>query len=226
MTVTGTGFRTPTPLSLSQIDRRLSHRVTTGVWWPAETDFEIAVGAVLTQNTAWTNVEHALDNLRREGLLSAPAITAADTAQLAELIRPAGYYNAKTRYLRQLAAWMSANHDRAHNLPTGRLRRALLSVTGIGPETADDIVLYVYNRPVFIFDLYARRMLTAAGYTVPAGYEAARRELSETLGVGSRDAQWHQRFHGLVVDAGKTARTRGWDSLLAPVAGETTGHTR
>ena len=203
-------------LPLEEIRRRLSARVTPGVWWPAESDFEIMAGAVLTQNTNWTNVERALDNLRDADVLSAESVVGTPTGDLAGLIRPAGYYNIKAVYLKELSSWVVDHGEPAARLDTADLRRELLTVKGVGPETADDILLYVYNRPVFIFDLYARRMLTAAGYRVPGGYESARRALAPVLGVDALPAHEHKHLHGLIVDAGKIARSCGWAQLLAP----------
>ena len=152
----------------------LDEAVDPGTWWPADTDFEVGVGAILTQNTAWVNVEQALDALRSNRLLTPLGIASVATEGLKELIRPAGFMNAKATYLKNYTTWYLANYTSAAELPTDRLRDNLMAVRGIGPETADVLLLYVYDRPVFIWDSYARRLLAAAGYIVPQGYEPAR----------------------------------------------------
>lgn len=141
-------------------------------WWPAETPFEVMVGAVLTQNTSWKNVEQAIANLRRAGLLALETIHGLDRAALAELIRPSGYYNVKAGRLQNLCAWVLAEggFGELDKRDTFTLRSGLLAVNGIGPETADDILLYAFDRPVFVIDAYTRRLLTRLG--LAAGNEA------------------------------------------------------
>ncbi|OKL47896.1 hypothetical protein BSR29_05255 [Boudabousia liubingyangii] len=206
----------PMPLPFREIFTRLEARVPMEVWWPGESDFEIMVGAILTQNTAWTNVEYALANLKSENLMDPQALLDCSTEQLVELIRPAGYFNAKAKYLKNLCTWVLANPNAA-DLPTPELRKSLLSVAGVGPETADDLLLYVYQRPVFIFDTYARRMLEAAGYDVPKSYEGARQALQHHADLAGFDTAQQAKLHGLIVDGGKRARTEGWQDLLAPL---------
>lgn len=184
-----------------------------GVWWPAETDFEIGVGAILTQNTSWTNVEYAIAALRQHKALTPDGLLALEDAHLTRLIRPAGFMNAKTTYLRHYTVWYQRHYDSAAQLPTDQLRDHLLTVRGIGPETADVLALYVYQRPVFIWDTYARRLLATAGYVTPPGYEAARRALTDTMLEAGFTAVEQQRFHGLIVEAGKAATAAGgWDT--------------
>jgi endonuclease-3 related protein len=117
-------------------------------WWPARTRFEVIVGAYLTQNTAWTNVERALANLRREHALSLAGIRRLPVAELQRLIRPSGFFRQKARRLKTF-----------FDQPTGRLREELLNLNGVGPETADSILLYAGNHPVFVVDAYTRRIL-------------------------------------------------------------------
>lgn len=178
-------------------------------WWPAESDFEIVVGAVLTQNVAWRNVEYAIAALKEGGHLHPKGVLALEHALLAELIRPAGYMNAKARYLHNVTVWFQANHALASSMEDEAVRQSLLAVKGVGPETADDILLYVYKRPVFIWDAYARRLLTHLGYPVPSTYEAARRALSEHVEVAAFSVEELAVFHGLIVEAGKVAQKRG-----------------
>lgn len=168
-------------------------------WWPADSAFEVIVGAVLTQNAAWTNVEKAIDRLRDRRLLSLPAVLGIDHAALAEAIRPSGYFNIKARRLRNVCEFLSsqggmeafARHDLALQ------RSGLLGVNGIGPETADDILLYAFDRPVFVIDAYTRRLL--ARYGLASGrepYEALRAGFERALGP---DVHLYQQYHALIV---------------------------
>jgi len=132
-------------------------------WWPAETRFEIIVGAYLTQNTAWTNVELALANLRKAGLLSIEGIRSAPVSELEQLIRSSGYFRQKAQRLKTFVAFLDKCYegslDRMFSEPTEKLRQELLGLNGVGPETADSILLYAGNHPVFVVDAYTRRIL-------------------------------------------------------------------
>ena len=135
-------------------------------WWPARTPFEMTVGAILTQNTAWSNVEKAIDALRSEAYLNPARMARARTATLARLVRPAGYFNQKAARLREwakvyAARWRALSRGR---IAIGELRGELLSVSGIGPETADSILCYALGRPVFVIDAYTRRVLARMGF--------------------------------------------------------------
>ena len=135
-------------------------------WWPGDSPFEVMVGAILTQSAAWSNVEKAIANLKAAGALSPQAIRALPADELAQLIRPSGYYNAKAKKLKAMAAWLGSyddNLDEAFGKDTAELRRELLSVHGIGPETADSILLYAAGKPVFVIDAYTRRVLGRLG---------------------------------------------------------------
>lgn len=206
-----------TPPPLREVFSVLRATVPTGIWWPANSDFEIVIGAILTQNVAWTNVERALANLAAADVLTPQALTAVKDDQLASLIRPAGYMNIKAKYLKAVSRWFLARHHEVTadpDLPTEQLRTELLGVRGVGPETADDILLYVYHRPVFIWDVYARRLLVTVGYPVKTGYEPTRRALTPAVEQGDFSVAELQCFHGLIVDAGKVARAEGgWESL-------------
>lgn len=201
--------KSQTPLSFRELFELLTAQVEAGIWWPGETRFEIALGAVLTQNTAWTNVERALGNLREAGLLHPQGILAVDEAHLGELVRPCGYWRTKTTYVKTLTAWFVVHDSRAQGLPTDDLREELLALRGIGAETADDLLLYVYNRPVFIYDLYARRLLGAAGFGDFQTYERARTALDSRVATCNFSVTELATFHGLIVDAGKIARSLG-----------------
>jgi endonuclease III related protein len=132
-------------------------------WWPAQSRFEVIVGAYLTQNTAWTNVERAFANLRRARVLSLNGIRDIPIAELETLIRSAGYFRQKAQRLKTFIAYLDASYrgslDRMFAQPTEKLREELLALNGVGPETADSILLYAGNHPVFVVDAYTRRIL-------------------------------------------------------------------
>lgn len=132
-------------------------------WWPAETRFEVIVGAYLTQNTAWTNVELALANLRAAKILNVDGIRKVRLARLERLIRPSGYFRQKAKRLKAFIAFLDQKYggslDQLFAEPTDKLREELLTLNGVGPETADSILLYAGNHPVFVVDAYTRRIL-------------------------------------------------------------------
>jgi endonuclease III related protein len=143
--------------------RALFHAWGPQHWWPAQSRFEMIVGAYLTQNTAWTNVEKALANLRAARVLSVSGIRRASLAELERLIRPAGYFRQKAKRLKIFVVFLDQQYDGSLTKllarPTNKLREELLSLNGVGPETADSILLYAGNHPVFVVDAYTRRIL-------------------------------------------------------------------
>ncbi|MFW5857452.1 MAG: endonuclease III domain-containing protein [Planctomycetota bacterium] len=174
-------------------------------WWPGETPFEILVGAILTQNTAWTNVERAIANLQAAGVLAAEALLALPEARLAELIRPSGYYNLKARRLRACVQWFVERHGadpaRLAAAPYPAVRADLLGVRGVGPETADSILLYAAGRPTFVVDAYTRRSFSRLGLVPPdVDYEALRALFLDHLPV---DVACFNEYHALLVALGK-----------------------
>ncbi len=172
-------------------------------WWPGETPFEIMVGAVLTQNTAWTNVEKAIDRLKSADALSAEVILHLPESRVAELIRPAGYFNVKARRLRNFCAVYRENggDEGLARLDTHDLRNRLLGVNGVGPETADDMLLYAFARPVFVIDAYTRRIGGRLGwYRRDEGYETLRHGFETALGA---DVRLFDEYHALLVTHGK-----------------------
>ena len=174
-------------------------------WWPAEDAFEVAVGAVLTQNTNWSNVERAIGNLRAAGVLSLEGILAMPADRLAELIRPSGYYNIKAGRLRSLCAFLAeaGGLERLAQRPLDEARRALLSVKGVGPETADDILLYAMDQPVFVIDAYTRRLLARQGLARGSEpYEELRRGFEVALPA---DVALFRQYHALIVEHAKAA---------------------
>ena len=143
--------------------RALFHAWGPQHWWPARSRFEVIVGAYLTQNTAWTNVEKALANLRGARLLSASGIRRTPLGELERLIRPAGYFRQKAKRLKIFVEFLDQDYEgslaKLFALPTKELREELLNLHGVGPETADSILLYAGNHPVFVVDAYTRRIL-------------------------------------------------------------------
>jgi endonuclease-3 related protein len=186
-------------------------------WWPAETPFEVMVGAILTQNTAWTNVERALRALQVRIPLTAEAILSLSPPELAEAIRPSGYFNVKAERLRAfcLRYVEAGGHAALESVPTEALRAWLLDVKGIGPETADDILLYAFDRPVFVVDAYTRRIFGRLGLLSPAvDYESVRRAFEDALGP---DVALFKEYHALIVSQGKDvcrARPRCGECVL------------
>jgi endonuclease-3 related protein len=174
-------------------------------WWPADTPFEVAVGAVLTQNTAWTNVERAIANLRARELLSPAALAALDPAELAEPIRPAGYFNIKARRLQALCRFVL---DELNGDITGlahwelvEARRALLTVNGVGEETADSILLYACQHPIFVVDAYTRRIFERLGLLAPGlTYREVQTAFQGALPI---DTALYNEYHALIVALGK-----------------------
>jgi endonuclease-3 related protein len=174
-------------------------------WWPGESPFEIMVGTVLVQNTAWRNVERAIQNLREAGLMEPRALYAVPEAQLAELIRPAGYYQVKARRLRNLLRLIVDEYDGSLDamFRTGltTLREELLSVSGIGPETADAILLYAGGLPTFVVDTYTHRVLARHGWI---GYDAGYHEIKDYFESSlPADAVVYNEYHALLVRLGK-----------------------
>lgn len=178
-------------------------------WWPAGTPFEVMVGAVLTQNTSWRNVECAIINLKAADALEAEAIVALPQAELADLLVPVGYFNVKAQRLKAFCTGYLARggYARLKFWPTLKLRRELLAISGIGPETADDILLYAFARPVFVIDAYTRRLFSRLGLMpLDAPYEVIRAVCERALGL---NAPLFNEYHALIVTHGKhICRTR------------------
>jgi len=173
-------------------------------WWPGDGRDEIIIGAVLAQNTAWRNVEGALVNLRRAGLLRLSRLAVARPSTLARLLRPAGYFNLKARRLKAVARFFApAGRERFEEMapwPTDRLREELLSVWGVGPETADSILLYALDRLSFVVDAYTLRVVERHGLLAAgSGYEAARSFFSRHT---RPDPALYNEYHALLVWVG------------------------
>lgn len=190
---------------LMEVFRRLLERFGPQHWWPGDSPLEVMVGAVLTQNTAWPNVEKAIGKLKEDGLLSLSGLLSIPEEALAGLIRPCGYFKVKARRLKNLLT-VGAQRGRGDlkeflSLPTEELRETLLAVSGIGPETADSILLYAAGRPVFVVDAYTRRVLSRHGWIRPkASYEEIQALFMERL---PRDPSLYNEYHALFVALGK-----------------------
>lgn len=170
-------------------------------WWPAETPFEVCVGAILTQNTNWGNVEKAIVNLKRDGLLSPEALHAVPVGVLAESIRPSGFFNVKSVRLKAFVAYLFDHHggslERMFAGEWRELREELLEVPGIGRETCDSILLYAGEKPSFVVDAYTRRLLAALGLIdARADYEAVRSLFMDNLPA---DHRLYNEYHALIV---------------------------
>jgi len=192
--------------TLSVIYDRLLQQHGPQGWWPAETRFEVMVGAILTQSVAWSNVEKAIRNLKAAGLLNAAGLHRTPAAELAPLLRPSGYYNAKARKLKALAAHLhdvyGCDIDRMLSQDRQTLRAELLAIHGIGPETADSIVLYAAGQPSFVVDSYTRRLLSRVGMvSAQAGYEELQVIFEDNL---PRDTALYQEYHALIVQHAKS----------------------
>jgi endonuclease III related protein len=169
-------------------------------WWPAQSRLEVIVGAYLTQNTNWGNVEKAILNLRRARVLSVKGLREIPVRRLEGLVRPAGYFRQKARQLKTFIRFLDENYggslDRMFAQPTEKLRQELLALKGVGPETADSILLYGGNHPVFVVDAYTRRVLERHRITAgKAKYEEIR-TLLEAAVTGARPEQFGVDQHG------------------------------
>jgi len=190
--------------TLTEVYQRLIEALGPQHWWPGESPFEVIVGAVLVQNTSWKNVERAIDNLRQSDLLDPHALADVRPEELEELIRPAGYYRIKARRLRSLLEFLVERYDGsleqmfATGLPT--LREELLGVHGVGPETADSILLYAGELPIFVVDAYTHRVLSRHGWI---GFDAGYHEIQDHFhGSLPQDVALYNEFHALLVRIG------------------------
>lgn len=191
---------------LSRIYKKLLRAFGPQGWWPAKTPFEIAVGAVLTQNTNWSNVEKAIGNLKKGGKLSARAVYEMPESELSALIRPSGYFNIKAGRLKSFVDFLVEDYGgsmkRMKKQECEGLRERLLEIKGIGPETADSILLYALEKPVFVIDAYTKRVLSRHSMVE----EDAPYEVLQGLfhGFLKRDVRLFNEYHALFVRVGKT----------------------
>jgi endonuclease-3 related protein len=191
--------------ALLNIYRRLLDYFGPQHWWPAEEPFEIIVGAILTQSAAWGNVEKAIANLKAAEALSPAKLRRLQLPRLAKLVHPCGYYNAKALKLKSFAFWLGNHYDddldRLFANNTGDLRQQLFSIHGIGQETADSILLYAANKPIFVIDAYTRRVINRIGLAPGKDSYAAYQALfMENL---PSDTALFNEYHALLVCQGK-----------------------
>jgi endonuclease-3 related protein len=197
--------------TLLNIYRRLFDEYGPQHWWPAEAPFEVIVGAILTQSAAWTNVEKAINNLKQAEALKPDALRKLPQDELAELIHACGYYNVKARKLKAFVEWFGERYDdsldRLFKQNTHELRRQLLGIYGVGEETADAIMLYAGNKPVFVIDAYTQRIMGRVEFKPPKdNYASWQKLFMDNLPA---DVPLFNEYHALLVRLGKeTCRTR------------------
>lgn len=193
------------PSQLTTIYNRLYAYFGPQHWWPGDSDFEIIVGAILTQNTAWTNVEQAIANLKRARLLTPSALKRVPLTHLAKLIRPSGYFNLKAKKLKAFVRFLFTQHhgklSHLFQLDLDTLRNELLGVYGIGSETADSIILYAAHKPIFVVDAYTRRIFARLGLSHD---QASYAELQSLFMANlPHDVRLFNEYHALIVALGK-----------------------
>lgn len=184
---------------------RLYHFFGPQHWWPGESEFEIIVGAILTQSVSWKNVEVAIDNLKKHGLLTVEGIAGMERDKLAQLIKPTLYYNQKADKLRRFCTYIKENYGsnilKLLSKNTGDLRSELLSIKGIGPETADSIILYAAQKPIFVVDAYTRRIFHRMGFfKEDEDYQSMQDFFMANL---PSDVNMFNEYHALIVALGK-----------------------
>ncbi|KRL65953.1 HhH-GPD family protein [Lentilactobacillus diolivorans DSM 14421] len=188
-------------------------------WWPADTKIEIVIGAILVQNTNWNNADLALENLRRTTSLDVKRILALSVTEVQDLVRPSGFYVNKTKSLLSVLSWFNEHHCHFEQMVIdyGRsLRQRLLKLPGIGEETADSLLVYVFDQPIFIADKYARKLFSFLGYQNVEKYDTLKKQVRLPQNFTYQDAQ---EFHGLIDEFGKRYlknRSQFDTSFLAP----------
>ena len=190
---------------LMQVYRRLSRHYGDLHWWPGETPLEVSVGAILTQNTAWTNVEKAIKRLKESRSLSVRALSRLPHRHLARLIKAAGYFNIKARRLKNFISFLQNRYGgslkRMFKKKTALLREELLSINGTGPETADSILLYAGQKPVFVIDAYTKRIFSRHGVMpYERSYDEFQNLFMKRL---PPDAALYNQYHAMLVNVGK-----------------------
>jgi endonuclease-3 related protein len=190
---------------LMEIYRKLYQAYGPRNWWPGETSFEVMVGAILTQNTSWRNVEKAIQKLKAKRVLNPQGIYDMKRSQLASLIKSSGYYRIKADRLKSFIDFLFEEYDgdlkKMNRRKLVELRKKLLGVKGIGPETADSILLYGLKKPIFVVDAYTKRVLSRHGViSEKASYEEIQKLLMDHLPL---DEKLFNEYHALIVQAGK-----------------------
>ncbi len=197
--------RTKDPRTLIDIYNLLHARFGSMQWWPGDTRLEIIIGAILTQNTSWSNVEKAVANLKKDEVLNIKKLSRISEKRLARLIRPAGYFNIKSRRIKNFLAFLNTRYDGSieamFRTKIDKLRERLLDINGVGPETADSILLYAGKKPVFVVDAYTKRIFSRHGYVdEDADYAAIQAIFLRGL---PRDVGLYNNYHALIVELGK-----------------------
>ncbi|MFC1990983.1 endonuclease III domain-containing protein [Chloroflexota bacterium] len=195
--------------SISQVLKDIYHRLWFRYgpqhWWPAQESFEVIIGAILTQSAAWTNVEKAIANLKTAGVLSPEALHRLPQSDIAKLIYPCGYYNSKALKLKSFVRWLGEHYEYSLDKLFGNnidfIRQKLLSVHGIGQETADSIILYAANKPIFVIDAYTRRIISRIGLALTGdSYTAYQNLFMANLPANAR---LFNEYHALLVHLAK-----------------------
>jgi len=184
---------------LLRIFETLKYEFGKQYWWPAESKFEMMVGAILTQNVNWSNVEKAIDNLKNEDMIDPSKIKSAGLKEIQGAIKPTGFYKQKSRRLKRLANAILDNGGIEKTLDRDDLRGRLLNIKGIGPETADSIVLYAAEKPVFVIDAYTQRIMKRV-FSLDMRYEELQELFENRL---PKDVDLFQEYHALLVELGK-----------------------
>ena len=206
---------------LMNIYRKLYRAYGPRNWWPGETDFEVMVGAILTQNTSWRNVEKVIQKLKGKGVLSPEGIHRLKKSQLASLIRSSGYYRIKADRLKSFVDFLFKEYGgklgRMRRGGLEELRRELFGVKGIGPETADNVLLYGLRKPIFVVDAYTKRILSRHGLISEKGsYEEIQKLFMDHL---PSDEELFNEYHALFVHLGKTLCKKIPKCNLCPLLG-------
>lgn len=183
--------------TLTEVYNKLFGQFGKRYWWPAETPFEVVVGAILTQQTKWENVEQAIRNLKDQELMDAESLSGADIAELQELVRCTGFFRQKASRLKNISMFFAQNPGILEK-PADELRRVLLSLNGVGEETADSIVLYAADKPKFVIDAYTKRMCGCLG--IEGNYVELQSIFESSLPV---DVPLYKEYHALIVEYGK-----------------------
>jgi endonuclease-3 related protein len=206
--------------TLYQIYKKLFNHYGPQYWWPGDTQIEVIVGAVLTQNTSWQNVEKAINNLKSRRLLNLRKLVALPISELAKLVRPSGFFNIKAYRLHNLLEFIFNKYQRSlkgmSKVTTRKLRTDLLSVKGIGEETADSILLYAFSRPVFVVDAYTRRIFSRHKFISPnTEYSKIQTFFLNNL---PKDIKIYNEFHALIVRLAKEHCKKEPKCLGCPLA--------
>lgn len=195
-------MKTDNTALLQNIYQRMLEKFGPQDWWPGESREEIIIGAILTQNTNWNNVDRAIKNLKRYSLLDFARLSKISEEKLGSLIRPSGYYNQKAARLKSISQFFQNNSlDKCTQLSTDELRKELLSIHGIGEETADSILLYALDRPIFVIDAYTKRIFNRLGFFQDnISYKEAQKFFMKHI---QPDTKLYNEYHALLVRFGK-----------------------